>query len=53
MEKMYANQLMRDTNIPFGEIEMMYKVGLVQMLDSPYVKDSVGRIICYKSYNYS
>ena len=53
MEKMYANQSMRDTNIPFGEIEMICEVALVQKLDLLYVKYSVDRIICYKSDNES
>ena len=51
MEAIYASQLMSDKNFPFGEIDMICEVGLVQKLNSPYVKDSVDRIICYSPFN--
>ena len=51
MEEVYTNELMHKTDVPFEEIDMICKVGLVEKKSSPYLKDSVDRIICYSQYN--
>ena len=50
MEKTYSDRLMFDSitnKFPFGKIEQIAEVGLVQKVDNAYVKDSVDCLIGY------
>ena len=50
LEKTYTNHLMLDSlnnNFPFGKIEQISEVGLVQKVDKKYCKDSIDRLIGY------
>ena len=50
LEKIYYNQLIvnsQNNEFPFGKIEQMSEVGLVQKIDKKHVKYSIDRMIGY------
>ena len=54
LEKIYTKHMMLDSlnnQFPFGKIEHIPEVGLVQKADTIYVKDSVDRLIGYLPKN--
>ena len=51
MEEVYARKFVHNTDISFREIDMIYKIGLTQKINSSYLKDSVDGLIFYLSYH--